>query len=164
MAGLYKYYEGLPVWARAVVIIAIILILIAVIATIINAIKKSKSNKSFEQDYEKYCKQGQQSYPQTTYLNLAGKIYEAGCPAIGCYGTDEDAIYDVFRQMKTDCDVILLARAFGRRQPRGGICISKVWGDDCGEDLGTWLQTELSSGSFEKINKILEEKGLTSRF
>lgn len=162
--GLYRYYEGLPAWARAIVIIAIILLIIVIIMSINNAIKKARARKVFEQDYNKYCKQGGQSFPQDTYLNLAGKIYEAGCSGLFCIGTDEDAIYDVFRQMKTDCDVILLSRAFAKREQRGGICISDLWGTGCGVELGIWLQTELSSGAFEEINNILQQKGLTSRF
>lgn len=164
--GLYRYYEGLPTWAKAIVAIAIILVVIVIINAINKAIKKARDTKSFEQDYDKFCAKipGAQSFPQATYLALAGKIYEAGCSGLFCYTTDEDAIYDVFKQMKTDCDVILLNRAFNKREERGGICISKIWGESCGVELGVWLQTELSSGDFEKINKILADKGLQSRF
>ena len=161
--GLYRYYEGLPTWARAIVIIALLLVIFLIINAINKAIKKARATKSFEQDYNTYCTTGKQSFPQETYMNLAGKIYESGNVFLSL-GTDEEAIYDVFKQMKTDCDVILLARAFGKREPRGGICYSKIWGESCGEDLGVWLQTEISSGDFEKINKILEQKGLKSRF
>lgn len=165
MSGVGTYIQGLPSWAKGLIVVAIILIVVTIIVSVNKAIKKSKEAKSFEDDFKNYCKQGSKpSYPEATYLSLAGKIEEAGCSGIFCYGTDEDAIYDVFRQMNSDCDVILLKRAFGKRDERGGICYSDLWGSSCGVELGVWLQSELSSSNFEEINKILSSKGITSRF
>lgn len=163
--GAFKYYEGLPTWGKAVVVIAVIILLVAIVVAVNKAIQKAKDRKSFENDFKNFCKQGSQpSYPEATYLSLAGKIYEAGCSGVACYGTDEDAIYDAFRQMNNDCDVILLTRAFGKREQRGSLCPELLWGGSCEIELGPWLQSELSSGDFDEINNILTQKGITSRF
>lgn len=167
MNKLYGKFAALPLWGKIAVVVVIVLLFILIVNAIRKIVDRATQRRIFEQDYNKYCSgqnKGKMSYPQNTYLTLAGKIYEAGCSGVFCYGTDEEAIYDVFRQMKTDCDVILLARAFGKRDERGGLCVSDLWGTSCGRELGEWLQTELSSDAFEEINNILAERGIQSRF
>jgi len=159
--ALFKYYSQLPPWAKGLVVIVFLGIAVYLIIIISKYFKKLNQNKQFNQDYDEFCGNVKPSFPATTYTNLADKIYEAGCPYVGCVGTDEEAIYDAFKQLNTDCDAILLDKAFGTRDPRGGFCIPFT---TCDVRLGQWLMTELSADSIEEINKILTSKGLTTRF
>ena len=163
----FKYFQELPPLAKTIITIFIIVIIIVLVLWIRNIIKKAsdkaKINKDFKSDYDAFIAQGQKpTYPQTNYTLFADKIYEAGCANVFCYGTDEEAIYDVFKQMKNDVDVLLLIKAFGARMPRGSVCIPFT---DCpGIGLGEWLQTELSSYNFSEINNILAKNSITFKF
>lgn len=161
MKGLATFFTT-PSLARTLVIIAIIVLIFLIIYWWRSGRKKRQQEQQFNQDYQQLTQQsGQQpSYLSSNYTQLASKIYEAGCSGLFCYGTDEDAIYDVFNQMNNDLDVLLLTKAFGLREPRGGICIPIPGTGECAVALGPWLQTELSSGAFEDINNILASKNI----
>lgn len=165
--GLYKYYVGLPPLARGIILVGILLLIIILIFWIYQTWKhsrdKAERDQEFIEDYKNYCKSsaGSQSYPATSYLQMADKIYEAGCSGAFCYGTDEEAIVGVFRELKTTCDAILLVQAFGKRFPRGQVCVTPWTG--CEEDkleLSGWLKSELGEDWFKEINGVLREKGI----
>ena len=163
--GLYRYYAGLPPIARAIVVIALILIIIIIILWIRKILKdkkdKGEREQEFLQDYKEYCKNvsGSQTYPTTSYIGLADKIYQAGCSGLFCYATDEDAIVGVFDQLKTTCDAVLLAQAFGKRLTRDYVCF---WGDcaDAKLELSGWLSSELSASYLKEINDSLKSKNI----
>jgi hypothetical protein len=92
------------------------------------------------------------SYSDTSYVGFADKINSAGVTG---FGTDENAIYDVFQQMKNDADVLKLIAAFGNRR----IEFSLAWAG-----LSGWLRSELDAREIAKINAILAGKGITYRF
>jgi hypothetical protein len=92
------------------------------------------------------------SYPSGTYSQLADKIYSA---VMYTWGTDEQAIYDVFNQMKNNLDVALLIKAFGKR---------RVEFSTLDQELGAHLSNDLDSSEITKINNILSSKGINYKF
>lgn len=92
------------------------------------------------------------SYSTATYSQLADKIYAA---VMYTWGTDEQAIYDVFNLMKNNIDVALLIKAFGKR---------RVEFSTQDQELGAHLSNDLDSSEINKINNILSSKGITYRF
>lgn len=102
---------------------------------------------------QKAVKQGPTpSYPDLQYKIFADSIYQAGM-VIG--GTDEDAIYNVFANMKNDTDVAKLIIAFGKRR----IEFSFMDGS-----LAEFLTSELDSTEIKQVNKILASKGINYKF
>lgn len=91
------------------------------------------------------------SYSNTTYNQLADRIEAAGKSG---YGTDEEAIYSVFRLLKKDIDYLKLVQAFGTRR----LEFSTIYAN-----LGGFLSSELSASEIDKVNQIMESKGLTAR-
>lgn len=161
-----KWWTSLAPIARTLIIIAIIVLVFLIIFWIRKAMKKSTLNANFNQDYQTLTQESGQkpTYLATNYQTFADKIYAAGCYGLFCYGTDEEAMYDVFRQMKNDLDVLLLVKAFGLREERGGICIPIPGTGECAIPLGEWLATELSADGIKEINDILKKNGLTFTF
>lgn len=92
------------------------------------------------------------SYPSATYSQLADKIYTA---VMYTWGTDEQAIYDVFNLMKNNIDVAMLIKAFGKR---------RLEFSTQDAEIGAHLSQDLDSSEINKINTILSSKGITYRF
>lgn len=179
--GVYKYYEGLPTLAKAIVIIALVIIVFIIIFWIKKLLKDIEDKKrqkerdqEYIQDFKEYCQgksnAGQSSYPATSYIQMADSIFAAG--AVDDYitggGTDEEAIKSVFQKMNTTCDVIQLVQAFGKRVPRtdvyeffdifGTHTVSKY-------ELGGWLRIEMDDEEIEEnVNNVLKNKGISYRF
>ena len=70
-------------------------------------------------------------------------------------GTDEEAIYRVFRNMKTDDDVKQIIVAFGSRRPMTAFT---------GSGLADWLQSELSTEEMTQLNGILSASNININF
>ena len=184
--GLYRYYEGLPTIAKAIVIIAFVILIFVLILWIRKLLKDAEEkNKQKERDqeyikdFQKYCQGkaniGQSSYPATSFIQMASTIFEAGCAEdyITCGGTDEEAIKSVFEQMNTTCDVIQLVQAFGKRRARtldintGLIALNPFSSSDeyPTYELGAWLKKELDAQDIQEyVNGILQSKGINYRF
>lgn len=160
--GLISFFTTASL-ARTLVIIAIIALIFILLYWWRSGRKKRQQEEQFKNDFQQLTQGSNQqaNYLSTNYTQFADKIYQAGCSGAFCYGTDEDAIYDVFNQMKNDLDVLLLVKAFGFREPRGEICIP---GTDCDYSLGAWLQTELGKEDFDEINSILRSKNIQYQF
>ena len=161
--GFFKFFVELPPLAKTIITIAVILAIIVLVMWIrrgiIKARKKAEAEQNFNDDYGDAVAQGQKpTYPASNYQIFADKIYEAACSGVFCYGTDEETIKDVFKQMKNDVDILLLIKAFGLREERGTICIPFT---ECpGVALGQFLQTELNAAEFQEINDILKTQGI----
>ena len=78
------------------------------------AIGKKLTLSNADKDIRDAQKAGETaSYSAATYSQLADKIYTA---VMYTWGTDEQAIYDVFNLMKNNIDVANLIKAFGKRR------------------------------------------------
>src|SRR3990172_7307429 len=110
--GFFKIFVELPPLAKTIITIAVILAIIVLVMWIrrgiIKARKKAEAEQNFNDDYGDAVAQGQKpTYPASNYQIFADKIYEAACSGVFCYGTDEETIKDVFKQMKNDVDILL---------------------------------------------------------
>jgi hypothetical protein len=92
------------------------------------------------------------SYPDSNYTQWASSIVSAGFNTLG---TNEDAIYAVFRKMMNNLDVAKLIVAFGNQ--RVEFSFQEV-------PLGAWLSSELDNDEMAVINKILKDKKISYQF
>lgn len=83
------------------------------------------------------------TYGDSDYLQFANTLYYAMKGA----GTNEKAVYNVFKKMKTRADVMKLISVYGIRD---------------GETLTEWLYGDFSN--MKKINSILSENGIDYLF
>ena len=106
------------------------------------------------QEQSEFKKQGmKQSYVDSQYKLFADSIYSAGFDIL--FGTDEDAIYEVFKRMNNDLDVNKLIVAFGSRRLEFSTQVSS---------LGGFLSSELDEKERGEINKILKAKSINYKF
>jgi len=111
------------------------------------AIEK-KDEKSLEQEGQKA------SYLDSAYKGYADSIYAARS-ANNLFGTDEDAIYSVFKRMNNDLDVAKLITAFGQR--RLSFSLNSA-------NLGGFLTDELDTTELGIVNSGLRSKGIKYQF
>ena len=81
-------------------------------------------------------KDGDVTLTPSELSNMADRLHAA----MAGVGTDEEAVYAVFRQLRTRSDLMALVKAFGIRK---------------GESLSQWLTSDLSRKEIEKVNAIL---------
>jgi hypothetical protein len=77
----------------------------------------------------------------------------------GC-GTDEDAVYNVMRQLKNDADVYKLINAYGTR--KYDAC--GFWGSDTEKTLSGAISDELDVFEKKTVNGILSSNGIKYQF
>lgn len=146
---------GLPAWAKGIIAVGVIG---GIGYGIYRLSKKGASilNPSdAKQDVKKLKEAGQQpTYMDAQYLGFADAIYAArGCNNL--FGTNEDAIYAVFRKMANDIDVAKLIEKYGERYPCWAFKKST---------LGGLLSEDLNEKEIAIINDILKKKGIIYQF
>lgn len=92
------------------------------------------------------------TYPDSSYTQWASSIVSAGFNTLG---TDEQAIYAIFKKMMNDLDVAKLIVAFGNQRVEFSFQSAP---------LGAWLSSELSSDEMATVNKILSGKKIKYQF
>jgi len=107
-----------------------------------------------KQDVKQFEKQMTPSYPDGAYFGFADSIYAAR-HGNNLWGTDEDAIYAVFRKMNNDLDVAKLTQAFGTK--RLSFSFQSA-------GLGGYLSDEMDDAEIDVINKVLAAKNIVYRF
>ena len=90
-------------------------------------------------------KDGDVTLTPSELSNMADRLHAA---MVG-FGTDEEAIYAVFRLLRTRSDLMALVKAFGIRK---------------GESLSQWLTGDLSRKEIEKVNAILVNNRINYSF
>lgn len=107
------------------------------------------------------------SYYDSQYLIFADQIVQA---TSGC-GTDEEKVYNVFRQMQNDADIRKLVILFGVQyyQPCAwtspiAYSIWSVNDQAYGGSLSTFLGYDLGASEIAAINSILATKGINFQF
>jgi ribosomal protein S13 len=171
----YQYYKELPNWAKGVTVVGT-LGLIGVIGFTIN--KKIKDKKAFD-EANRQSRLAEQELEdlRNRGINITHSLSEfegysqAIIEAINGCGTDEETIYNVFRQMKNDADIRQLIATFGIRfyrpceisQP---ISYTRWLFDDqaFGGALSTYLYYDLSDSEIEEINDILKNNRVNWTF
>ena len=119
-----------------------------------NAARPATTPNAAKDDVSKFMREGQrQSYPNGQYHVFADAIYSAGFDTL--FGTDNEAIYDIFSKMNNNLDVAKLIVAFGTRR--------KEYSGQAGS-LGELIVSEMNNSQRAKINQILAQRGITYRF
>ena len=127
------------------------LLVVIVIIAIVRISKKFLSSELTEAQQQhinsKEINENEVSIPKTEMLNLVAKLKTA----FGKYGwgTDEDAVYDVFEALNNRSEVLALVNAFGVYQEH---------------TLGEWMNEELNSEELEHVQNILASKGIVYTF
>lgn len=160
--ALTNLFTGLPLWAKGVLALLIVGIIIYIaiqakniIKSVSDKIAEKKSEAATKSELKDYAKQGiKPSYMDSQYKGWANKIGAA----MDGFGTDEDAIYDVFRLMKNDADVLKLIEAYGTRTFPG------MFMGETSFTLSSALQDELNRSELNKLNGILRNAGISYTF
>lgn len=159
---LKNLFTGLPLWAKGVLALLIVVVIIYIAIQAKNIVKgisdkiaEKKAEAETKSELKDYAKQGiKPSYPDSQFKAWSHKLQAA----MDGFGTDEEAIYDVFRLMKNDADVLKLIDAYGTRTFPG------MWGGEVSFTLSSALQSELTRPEITKLNGILETAGIAYRF
>jgi hypothetical protein len=94
------------------------------------------------------------SYPASQYATFANIIETAGFDI----GTDEDAIYTVFRSLKNNADYLALSNAWGKPT-------RKIYDFGIGYNvtLPQYIRWEMNDTEVNRINSILQSKNIKYR-
>lgn len=160
-----EIFKGLPKWAQGLIAIGIVGGIGIIGYNIYKTIQKSKSEKDQKKELENanetvnnLIKSGQKpSLDSFKLAQLANQIHSA----LNGYGTDENAVYRAFLQVKNDLDVVNLTKAYGIRKLSSG-----NWNPtkDFEGTLGQSLTEELDPKEMAALNMILAKKGIKYRF
>lgn len=127
------------------------LILLVVVAVVIlrygEKIYSRIQERQKNRDLNKRIDKSNLSYGESQYKVYAQKLLDA----MDCWGTDEDAIYDTFKDMNNIDDILQLQIAF-----------SDVEKEE--KTLSQWLNTELSSSEKKQLNAIIAERSIEYSF
>jgi len=116
--------------------------------------RQESQTKEQEAELETAKKTAPLTYPKTQYNNFADIIQTAGFSL----GTDEAAIYSVFRKLQNNADYLALAQAWGK--PTRTIY---DFGLPYKLTLPQFIRWEMSDGEAGKINTILKAKNIKYR-
>jgi len=123
--------------------------------------RQREQNEGKQQQSELEQSQAKQkaSYPKSVYSAWCNVIENA----IFDYGTDEEAIYDVFRKLKNNTDYLMLVNAWGspKRQVYPDAFVFYSTGKKL--TLPGALRDDMSTSEIKKINQILASKGIKYR-
>ncbi len=130
---------------------------------LIRTLKKTPEQKRedrIKEDIKEAEKTQKLSYPLSTYQGFADKIFSGWSTNYNPFDRlNEEPIYEVFKAMKNDLDVLELIKAFGkRREP------TAILGLFSPVALPEWLAVGLDTDEIDNINKILASKGIKYRF
>ena len=172
MASVYdKYYERQPPAVKIIVVAGLGLLGYS----IYRSIKHNQDEKDAAKaaaaaagELAQLAAQGiHPTYDDSQFYVFINSLVQA---MTGC-GTDESAIYQVFRQMRNEADIRRLIQLFGVQYYQPCVWTSPVsysiWqvNDKAyGGDLATWLSYDLSDSEISNINNVLKGNGLTFQF
>lgn len=131
---------------RIAIYVVVAIVAIYVAYRIYVKVKDRLASNKLGRELDNSIDTGNLSYDISQYQSLANKLYTA----MDGPGTDEDAVGTVFNQMQTRSDVLMLMKQFGVRD---------------GDDLSTWLTSELDNDEMEKyVNGFLKSKNINYTF
>lgn len=166
----FQYYKELPSWAKGAVIVGGGAILwFSIVRPIVNLVKKkldeekkSKETKESGKELSDLSRKGIK--PTITAAQAEGMSNALRVAFSGC-GTDEGAIYNVFRQLKNDADVLFLIKTYGIRSYVDCPWWSAGFGSGTtNQTLSAAISDELDSSEKAILNKILSSKGIKYQF
>ena len=116
--------------------------------------REESEQKTTTNELEEAKKKTPLTYPQSQYANFANIIETAGFDL----GTDEAAIYSVFRYLRNDADYLALATAWGKPT-------RKIYDFGFGYNvtLPQYIRWEMNAKEADKVNAILKSKNIKYR-
>ncbi len=139
------------IWAcgGAVALIGVTII----IAVSWNKIKARIADRKLERTFDEQITVSEVTITELQASAMADKLYSA----MDGSGTNEQKIYDVFEQLNTYSDLMMVMKAFGTRKGWWN-----WWGSESG--LVEWINDDCSSDEVAKINAILAGKNINFSF
>lgn len=152
-------FQGLPPWAKGIISVGILAGLGYVIYKVTQKFgeepqRDATEDKQIKDELEEAIKKNPLSYGPSQYATFANNIQEAGFDV----GTDEEAIYSIFRKIKNNADYLALLKAWGK--PTRTVY---EWGIGRKKTLTQFLKSEMSDSEIRKINTILSNNKVTYR-
>jgi len=105
---------------------------------------------SLEVDLAKYKKIGIVPTKNDSFFSSAADTIETENKSAN---TSEETIYDIFRELRNEPDLIKLKLAFGERRPNFSFTASA---------LGAFLRSDLNESEMQELNAILKKRALTT--
>ena len=172
-----KIYDGLPSWAKGVVVVGGLAISYVVVSTIYkkitsisDAVDEQRKQNQMADDLKKRVNEGQQpSYDDSQYNIFADEALVAfnyfrldiiPCSTyfgIVCQSNSFRELRPVIEKLKNDVDFLKLQQAFGKRTA------SKWYGDQT-KSLPEFVRYQLNHYEIERLNTIMSDNGLTYQF
>lgn len=149
IAGFEKIFIEDPrrAWTIGAFILIVIILLIVFWSKIKSLFEQLINKTALNTELDEYTEEtGERPTLTNAQFNmLANKLYTA----MKGVGTDEDTIFSVFGQMRNTADVLKLIAVFGTKD---------------GETLEQWIRGDLSSWEINKLNRLLDNKGIAYSF
>jgi hypothetical protein len=151
------FIKDIPGWAKGIMILVVLVLIAWIIYKFYDTVGfKSREEKELEKDLRndknELLNKGQKPTFSRTQYNSFAEIIDGENKS---WNTDEDKIYNIFRQFKNDLDVILLSEAFGKKRPMYELI---------DRDLTGFLNADLNKSEIGEINKIFASKNIKFRF
>ena len=121
--------------------------------------RQESEKKDIESELESATKKQKATYPKSQYSAFCSTIAEA----IFGGGTDEAAIYNVFRALKNDTDYLSLVKAWGSPQRQVFPDYFVFYSTGKKLTLPAALRYDMDTKECAKINAILQSKGIKYR-
>lgn len=142
------YRRAIVIGVILIVVIILLVIFRARIKGLIDRLSNKIANNQLENEWQQQS--GETATISRAQLTvMANKLFAAADGA----GTDEDAIYAVFNQLRNTADLYALISAYGTKN---GLDLPGMIRDELGNH---WPTYEL-----DKLNKILTNKGIAYHF
>lgn len=170
-----KYYRDQPSIAKGIINVAVVGAVAYIGWEWYQGYKKKKEEGAANQAAIEAAQELQELAAQGVKPTYANSQYETWAQTLvqamnGC-GTDEEAIFNVFKFLRNDADIRKLISVFGIRyyQPCAwtspiSYAIWQANDQAYGGGLPTWLAYDLSAGDIQGINGILRGNGINYQF
>lgn len=127
------------------IIAAVVIAVVIVLAVNYKKLRNWIEQKRYDNEIATDINTSNITISATLLRQYADRLYTA----MKGWGTDEDTIYDVFANFRTDDDVLQLIRLYGTRDNM---------------TLPQWIVDELTTKERKKLNTILTNNGVTYQF
>lgn len=168
-----KYYNGLPSWARGVVVVGGLVVGYIAVNAIIKKVTQNKKDAAALQEINTASGDLNAVISSGTKPTLNNSQLEAMSSAIieasnGC-GTDNNMIYATFSKIKNDADILSFIKVFGLRKktrcPFTSDTMENFWSSNTMPmSLSAMINSELDTTEIQKINDGFLAKGMKYQF
>lgn len=172
MASVYeRYYDRQPDAVKIIAVAGIALLGYSLYRNYKKKQDEKEANQAAELAAAELAQLAAQGIHPTLPLSQFESISQTIIEAINGCGTDEQAIFNAFSQLRNEADIRQLITTFGVRYARPCAATDpisySIWlaNDEAfGGPLSTLLRYDLSDSDIGEINSILRGKGITYQF